>query len=89
MLVPNTYGWDILAAAVMRRHQEAHSGHLGSPEGSTLGNHLLLRVKQGGRVVWNPKSLPEIEVVTVIFTQNRNSDSNMRGREGAFHKGLP
>ena len=57
--------------------------------GSTSGNHLLLRVKQGGRVVWNPNSLPEIEIVTVIFTQNRNSDNNMRGREGAFHKGLP
>ena len=57
--------------------------------GSTSGNHLLLRVKQGGRVVWNPKSLPKIKIVTVIFTQNRNLDSNTRGREGAFHEGLP
>ena len=39
VLVPITCGWDILAAVVMRRHQEAHSGHLGSPEPVLLWAH--------------------------------------------------
>jgi hypothetical protein len=39
VLVQNTCGWDILAAVVMRRHQGAHSGHLGSPEPVLLWAH--------------------------------------------------
>ena len=39
VLVQDTCGWDILAAVVMRRHQEAHSGHLGSPELVLLWAH--------------------------------------------------
>jgi len=39
VLVQSTCGWDILAAVVMRRHQEAHSGHLGSPEPVLLWAH--------------------------------------------------
>ena len=39
VVVQCTYDWDILAAVVMRRHQEAHSGHLGSPEPVLLWAH--------------------------------------------------
>ena len=38
-LVPITCGWNILAAVVMRRNQEAHSGHLGLPEPVLLCAH--------------------------------------------------
>ena len=39
VLVQDTCGWGILTAAVTRRHQGAHSGHLGSPEPVLLWAH--------------------------------------------------
>ena len=39
VLVPSTRGWDILAGIAMRRHREACSSHLDSPDTVLLSAH--------------------------------------------------